>query len=355
MAIIRPGKVQARLPEIGRIFKGSKKKENPKKPGTLIQGDDLDYFRFEPSASTYDLPSPDGEGRLADYLVRQYCELGDSPRALPIQFLHIEVDANFKADSNEVWATIGGTERCVRRCNGETQSLYLIEKEGKKLLSKDPIPCAALPGMNKCPMNCKPTGKLFFTMPCLHYPGLVVMTTHSIYDILEIQGNLTMYSNWDINKIPFQLCRSEKTVKRTNDDGSQVPVKKWLCHLTIDPRYGNAVFASQPRQYLAELTGSIDVEFIDESDEPTLKALPEAETTLEPSSGKTGQQKIVARICAVAKEAGFTPEARDVFLSESGYPSKNDIPQEAVETVVGWLTPERAIEWNAVLAQAPAL
>jgi hypothetical protein len=350
MALIRPGTVQVRLPEIGRIFKGGPKRENPKNPsGSTIMGIDLDHFRFEPAPSTYDLPSPDGEGRLADYLIRQYKELGDAPRALPIQFLHAEIEKDFSA-INEVWAKIAGVERCVRRCDGQDQKLHLVDAAGgKKMLSNKPIPCAATEGMNKCPMDCKPTGRLSFVMPCLNYPGLVVMTTHSIYDIVEIQGNLAMYSNWDINKIPFQLCRAERTINRTNDDGSKTPMKKWLCHLVIDPRFGNAVLAAQPKQYLAELTGGVEWEadYVDVTpvaDAPELMPEPEMKTV----AVKTGQQKIVARICAVAKEAGFTPEARDAMLKAGGYESKNDIPAEAVETVVGWFTPATAAEWNAL-------
>ena len=38
---------QARFPLLGKIRKGGEKKENPKKPGTLISGDDLEYFRID--------------------------------------------------------------------------------------------------------------------------------------------------------------------------------------------------------------------------------------------------------------------------------------------------------------------
>jgi Recombination directionality factor-like len=350
MAIRRPGATQVRLPEIGRIFKGSPKQINPKKnDGSLMQGSDLDYFRFEPAASTHDLPSPDNNGTLAEYLVRQYAELGDAPRALPIQFLHSEVEKDFNAEHNEAWAKIGGVERCITRCDGAIQKLHLVEQNGKKMLSNARIPCAAAEGMNKCPLGCKPTGRLFFIMPCLNYPGLVILTTHSIYDILEIEGNLAMYSNWDINKIPFQLCRTEKTISRTNDDGSKTPMKKWLCHLSIDPRFGNAVLAAQPKQYYAELTGGIewDAEFVDitpQTELPSAAEVPALEAA-KTTPQKTGQQKIVARICAVAKEAGFTEAARDAMLAEGNYASKNDVPD--AELVVGWFTPENAAVWNA--------
>lgn len=350
MALIRPNTIESRLPEIGRIRKGGPKREMTNKKGETFMGlgEDLNHFRFDPAPSTYDLPSPDGQGRLADYLVRQYEELGSEPRTLPIQFLYSDLSKNF-TNSNEVWAKVGAVERCVRRCDGQTQLLHLT---ADKKLSKDPIACSATEGMNECPNKCKPTGRLSFILPQLKYPGLVVMTTHSIYDIIEIQGNLALYGGWDLNKIPFQLCRTERTINR-NDNGEIKPMKKWLCHLVIDPRFGNAVLAAQPKQYLAEITGG-EEEYLDVT---PVNALP---ATVEPampeenaSSVKTGQQKIVARICAVAKEAGFTQEARDAFLRESGYQSKNDIPQEDLQIVLSWLTPERAIEWNASLVPAP--
>lgn len=351
-ALIRPSLIESRLPEIGRIRKGGPKEEKARKDGSTysIFGQDLSSFRFEPAASTYDLPSPDGQGRLADYLIRQYEELGTEPRTLPIQFLHGELSKNF-TNSNEVWAKVGSVERCVRRCNGQTQLLHLT---ADRKLSKAPIDCAAAESMNECPNKCKPTGRLSFILPQLKYPGLVVMTTHSIYDIIEIQGNLALYEGWDLNKIPFQLCRTERTINR-NDNGDIKPLRKWLCHLVIDPRFGNAVLAAQPKQYLAELTGGVEWEadYADVTPTQEQAALPEA-VEPKPVTAKSGQQKIVARICAVAKEAGFTEAARDNFLRESGYASKNDIPSDLVETIVSWLTPDRAAEWNAAVSAEPA-
>lgn len=348
MALIRPGIVESRLPEIGRIRKGGAKREMTNRKGEKFMGlgEDLTHFRFDPAPSTYDLPSPDGQGRLADYLIRQYEELGSEPRTLPIQFLHSELSKNF-TNSNEVWAKVGAVERCVRRCDGQTQLLHLT---ADKKLSKAPIDCSAVEGMNECPNKCKPTGRLSFILPQFKYPGLVVMTTHSIYDIIEIQGNLALYEGWDLNRIPFQLCRTERTINR-NDNGDIKPMRKWLCHLVIDPRFGNAVLAAQPKQYLAELTGGVEWEadYVDVTPTQEQTALPEA-TEIEPivyakPAAKVGQQKIVARICAVAKEAGFTEAARDAMLQAGGYESKNDIPD--ADLVVGWFTPETAAEWNA--------
>jgi Recombination directionality factor-like len=346
VALIRPSIIESRLPEIGRLRKGGPKREMTNRKGEKFMGlgEDLNHFRFDPAPSTYDLPSPDGDGRLADYLIRQYDELGVEPRTLPIQFMHSELSKNF-TNSNEVWAKVGAVERCIRRCDGQTQLLHLTDD---KKLSKAPIVCAAEEGMNECPNKCKPTGRLSFILPCLKYPGLVVMTTHSIYDIIEIQGNLALYEGWDLNKIPFQLCRTERTINR-NDNGDIKPMKKWLCHLVIDPRFGNAVLAAQPKQYLAELTGGFDDEddCIDIIPVQNVSDKELGSTANKPYvEDRSGQQKIVARICAVAKEAGFTEDGRDAMLREGRFPSKNDVTEADLPNVLSWFTPEAADGWN---------
>lgn len=264
MALLRPQKVQPRLAEIGRIFKGGPKQKRVKDGKEYeIQGQDLDHFRFEPSERLSELLAPDGSGSLASYLTERWNELGDAPRAITIRFLGSTVADVFKAEANEVWATIGGASRCVRRCNGETQLLHLTKD---KKLSKEPIPCDAVEGENECPNKCKPTGRLFFMVPALEYPGLIVLTTHSINDIIEIKGNLALYENWDLSKIPFRLCRTKRSVTR-NENGTLRSMDKWLLHIEIDPSFGNAIFAQQPRQYLAQLSGAdpaaIEGEFVE--------------------------------------------------------------------------------------------
>jgi hypothetical protein len=313
MGLLRPGKIEPKLPEIGRIFKGGKKRDREKDGKAYkIMGEDLDYFRFEPSESTHNLPSPDGVGTLAEYLTRQYEELGSSPRTLPIQFLYAEANKNFAAEYNEAWQSVGGVERCIRRCDGETQLLHL---EGKTL-SKEPIPCAAQ-GMSECPLKCKPTGRLSFILPQLKYPGRVVMTTHSIYDILEIQGNLALYEGWELNKIPFQLCRTERTINR-NVDGNIQAVKKWLCHLVIDPRFGQRLLESAPTRYLAELEGSpvVEVEVVDEPE------------FLSPEQFR--------ELGDAAKAAGLTGEEWGHYLRKR-YPGKTraEIPAGDLDQILG--------------------
>jgi Recombination directionality factor-like len=339
MALIRPGIIRPRLPEIGRIFKGSKKRDREKDGKTYqIMGEDLDHLRFEPSEQTYDLPSPDGNGVLAEYLVRQYAELGDTPRNLPIQLLHADMGENFTS-SNEVWAKVGAVERCVRRCNGETQLLHLTEK---KTLSKEPIACAAAEGESECPFKCKPTGRLSFNLPILKYPGLVVMTTHSIYDIIEIQGNLALYADWDLSKIPFQLCRTERTVNR-NENGVVKPMKKWLCHLSIDPRFGNAVLAAQPRQYLAQLTGTPMSQIIDVESSAYITELPAATAITE------AQRR---RLFAIKDECGVSDLTLKQIIADVLGCAVDEASTSSLDPQTYALVVQKMEEMRAVLATA---
>jgi hypothetical protein len=66
---------------------------------------------------------------------------------------------------------------------------------------------------------------------------------------------------------------------------------------------------------------------------------------------KSQQQSIVARICAVARDAGFTPEARDAMLSAGKFASKNDVTESDLPDVLSWFTPDKAAEWNAAFAE----
>jgi hypothetical protein len=181
----------------------------------------------------------------------RYAELGEKPRTLRARFAYPNPEDNFSC-ANELWKSVKGVDRCIRRCDGATCSLH-ITKRGT--LSKEPIACAATGEQNKCPAGCVPTGRLRFFLPDLNYPGIVLLTTHSIHDIQEIRGNLEAYANWDLTKLPFRLCRTEKTITRTDDAGNVFPLKRWLCHVEIDPEFGLLLQQSTQLRYRAELTG----------------------------------------------------------------------------------------------------
>ena len=253
MALIRPQTVQPRVVEIGRLHKGSRKRVNQQ--GKEIFGEDLDYFRFEPSERLRGFPAVNPElESLYHQLANAYSELGDSPRTLRIRFAYPIPEENFVC-GNEVWKSVKGVDRCVRRCDGASCTLHITERG---TLSKEPIPCAAAAEQNRCPSGCVPTGRLRFFLPDLNYPGIIVLTTHSIHDIQEIRGNLEAYANWDLTKLPFRLCRTEKTITRTDEQGNVFPLKKWLCHVEIDPEFGLLLQRSTEVRYRAELTGNRD-------------------------------------------------------------------------------------------------
>lgn len=250
MALLRPQTVQPRVVEIGRLHKGRKRVNQQ---GKEIFGEDLDYFRFEPSVRLQSFQSiTPGFESLDHELARRYTELGEKPRTLRIRFAYPTPEENFSC-ANEVWKSIKGTDRCVRRCDGASCTLHMTERG---TLSKQPIPCSAAPEQNKCPAGCVPTGRLRFFLPDLNYSGLLVLTTHSVYDIGEIRGNLEAYANWDLIKLPFRLCRTEKTITRTDENGNVFAMKKWLCHVEIDPEFGLLLQRSVEWRYRAELTGS---------------------------------------------------------------------------------------------------
>lgn len=262
MALIRKtNTTEPRIHEIGRVFKGGKKRDREKNGRTYqIMGEDLEYFRFEPAESTRNMPSPEpGYLDLYSYLRAKWDESGLEQRSIGVQFVYEDALSNFDSRYNEIWAKVGNAERCTRRCDGEVTALSL-SADGKKL-SKQPLPCAASEGDDECPLGCKPTARLKFLVPSLRYMGLVIMTTHSIYDILELNGNLAFYDG-KLSRLPFQLCRSEKSVIH---DG--MGLKKWLCHLAVDPRFGNALMDAAPKTLLKELLAdnqqvAIDAEIV---------------------------------------------------------------------------------------------
>lgn len=251
MAIIRPGRqAQPRLAEIGRLFKGAPK--GPRSPG-----EDLDHFRFEPHEALQGYPRTDGQsGSLYDELLQRYEDL-DSQRVLRIRFPFDEIEQNMSPPLNELWSSKGGAQRCIKRCDGQTQLLHWQDSKSGPRLSRQPKPCEAGPNDDKCPAGCSPTSRLQFILTDLGYPGIVVHTSHSMYDINEFESNLEAYRELPLSKIPFLLCRRLKPCPFTKPDGAIVNQSKWLCHLEIDPTYGQKLQLAQATSFLASLGADV--------------------------------------------------------------------------------------------------
>lgn len=238
MAVFRANEsVEPKLVEIGKVYKGSKKKTINKKGKDIeVYGDELEYYRFEPLERFKKVPSITGKfNSLYDELLARYEEL-DKPKQVHILFPYPNVVQVWRA-SNQKWQKIGQNDVCIRYCDGHICSLHLDEEiAGKSAYS--PIPCAAKEDDKDCPKGCEPTGRLRFTIPALRYPGEIVLTTHSIKDISTISGNLDAYREFDLREIPFLLVKTQQNCRHRTPEGKMFNQKKWFCHLEVEPEFG---------------------------------------------------------------------------------------------------------------------
>jgi hypothetical protein len=264
--IIKKHQIEAtipRLPEIGRLFKGSPKQHSPtaKNPDRLIAGRDLDHFRFEPADSTKALPAPDGSSTLYEYLRQQWDDqaaaFGDY-RSIPVLLPYGAIAENYSY-GNRVYGAGGN---CVRSCDGEIcdrhQEEFFDKKANKtvKRVVRSPIPCAMQPDDTECPAGCKGEAKLKLLIPALGIPGTILLTTHSGRDISTLLANLKAFERFDLSAIPFRLCRTLEKCDRQGENGEIIPGQKWFCQLRVDPQYGLLALERQQQRKLAELTGA---------------------------------------------------------------------------------------------------
>lgn len=258
MAVFRPTQlenVQPQVPEIGRIFKGEPKRPG-KKPGTMIFGQDLDHFRFEPADRTKALPY--GNGTLYDHLKTRWEAIKEETggwRSLQIRFPFARFEDIYHHGKNRKWAEIGGRQTCVRECDGATCTKMLVDVGGKKAVQRGMWACSMGEGDRECPEGCKAEGLLKFYIPALGYPGMIILTTRSGHDITEFKQNLLPYYGMDYSAMPFRLFRSLDPCDRHEPDGTVRRQDKWLCHLEIDAEFGMLQIQGRERQYRAQLSG----------------------------------------------------------------------------------------------------
>jgi len=213
-------------PFLGKLRKGDKK-PNAKQPGK-----DLSYLRFV-------CTDPD--------MVRTFeAEYGKEPRVINCFLPYNTVDANF-INWREEWGKSG----MRHRCDGKTMAVWWDEARG--IFSNEPKPCpyADLPNHEK---GCSLAGNLQIVIPELRTLKRVEVVTSSIWDFVELHGNLMVIEEKavqasaiarrtiSIASIPLVLVRSPRMVpcpvvengKRT---GKRVRQEKWLLHLEVNPAW----------------------------------------------------------------------------------------------------------------------
>lgn len=154
-------------PTLGKLHKGSKKKENGQ------MGDDLTHFRF-----TSDRP---------DVLEAFEAVYNGKPTIINVFLPYPNAEAPNQDGEGcfmayrEKW---NASNTLLHRCDGKFVTRYYND-QGQYI---DPTP-----GTMKCPGGCTQTGRLFVIIPELWaagHVGQVTLETHSIHDIRSILGSL---------------------------------------------------------------------------------------------------------------------------------------------------------------------
>jgi hypothetical protein len=197
------------FPFLGTIRKGGEKQTRVGDDGKeyQIQGQDLEYFRFD--------------GRFT-WLNKKFVDrYGEQPKELKIWLPYQTTDQNFPCFMEE-WKAGG----LLRRCDRETIILHQVK--GK--ISTAPIPCA-----NPC--DCKPVGRMSIILPEFLRDGIVgfvTLETHSVHDVITLTENLLAAESMRNNLcgIPFMLRRSPREISTPQGEKR---VRRTKSLLTIEP------------------------------------------------------------------------------------------------------------------------
>lgn len=225
MAIVqfkhRPARVDAGLPELGRLYKGApRQSENQKQVPP-----DLDHFRFEAA----DLPTAS-----ADQIDAAWVALyGDKPKIIRnVQFAVDRLDLAFDSWLESWGKSRNGAPLLNRRCDGQT---IVFERDGDKVY-REPAVCE-----HKC--DCKPVGRLRLFLPelCakLGVLGVVTLVTHGGTDIDNIANSLglVLSQTGRLRNVAFVLYRESAQLMTPVG----LPVQKSIVRLELDTRSAQAV------------------------------------------------------------------------------------------------------------------
>jgi len=176
--LTKDNKVQ--FPFIGKLRKGEAKTGN--KPGKDLK----DNFRFSGNE---------------DWITANFYNIyGDDLNRIEVRLPFATTDEVW-----ESWCEEYTASALQHRCDGETCTVWL-DPETQQYRT-DPKPC---------PGGCKEVGRLTVIMPGLNRLAFVTVETHSIHDILRLEGNLRAAESLrgDLRGIPFILSRSPRNISK---------------------------------------------------------------------------------------------------------------------------------------------
>lgn len=237
---------QARFPLLGKIRKGGEKKENPKRPGTLISGDDLEHFRIDSDIQGIN------EKFAAIY--------GKEPKQLDCLLPFPHTDQVFPCWM-EQWSDKDlKTSGLIIRCDEERQVIY---QQAGKMVATNPIPCKKLlqnPDGNYQGCKCKQVGRLQVVLPKLGELGYFEVETHSKWDIIGLTEQLLAIetSAGSLIGIPFLLERGSRELSYPLPDGKRGRKTFSLLSIRVHPSSASQVLQIIETKAFQQFTGNVE-------------------------------------------------------------------------------------------------
>jgi hypothetical protein len=231
---------QARFLRLGIIRKGGEKKENPKRPGTLISGDDLEYFRIDSDIQGIN------EKFTAIY--------GKEPKQLDCLLPFPYTDQVFPC-----WMEDWGATGLVSRCDEEKQHIY---QQAGKMIATNPIPCKRQqnPDGSYSGCKCKQVGRLQIVLPKLGELGYFEVETHSKWDIIGLTEQLLAIetSAGSLIGIPFLLERGSRELSYPLPDGKRGRKTFSLLSIRVHPSRASQVLEVIETKAFQQFTGNVE-------------------------------------------------------------------------------------------------
>lgn len=232
---------QARFLRLGIIRKGGEKKANPKKPGTLISGDDLEYFRIDSDIQGIN------EKFTAIY--------GKEPKQLDCLLPFPYTDQVFPC-----WMEDWGATGLVSRCDEEKQHIY---QQAGKMIATNPIPCKRQQNPDDGSYSgckCKQVGRLQVVLPKLGELGYFEVETHSKWDIIGLTEQLLAIetSAGSLIGIPFLLERGSRQLSYPQADGKRGRKTFSLLSIRVHPNSASQVLQIIETKAFQQFTGNVE-------------------------------------------------------------------------------------------------